>query len=98
MTKSEIKDLDFHIKADLGYGVGNGEHWKSRYEGKDFVFIEFSRLNYSEITAHLLKMTWNESEDDFYDGVETLKSENLGEWNNSDFANKAEAFANKCGF
>lgn len=97
MTKSEIKDLDFHIKANLGFTVGNGNHWKERWEGDNLCFIEFSRIEYRDIYAHFSKMIWNDDgEGDLK--VVTIESVNLGEWNNSDFANKAEAFANKCGF
>ena len=98
MKKMTRKDLDGYVSADLGHTVGNGEHWQSRYEGEDLLFIEFSDGGFGDITANFCKLAWDESADDFADECETLDSENLGEWNSDDFESKAYAFAEKCGF
>lgn len=102
--KTQNRDLDFHIEADIGFRSGNGEYWRQRWEGNDFFFISFSRDgDYGDITAYFCKMKWDEEElqesgDLIADGNECLKSFDLGDWNSDDFAGRAEAFATECGF
>lgn len=98
MKIEERKDLDFHIKADLGFERGNGSRWKERWEGEDFYFIEFSQFEYRYITAWFMLRKKEKTKCGRFNKLITIEKMRLGERNSDDFADRAEAFAKKCGF